>query len=243
MESAAPQPGRPLDRSNVAAVIPAYHEEAHVRAVADRARAQLDCVLVIDDGSTDQTAARAREAGAEVIVHPQNCGKGEAIKTGLRHWLARPEIEFIVLLDADGQHLPDEIARFLAAAAATEAGLFVGTRMDDVRDMPFVRRTVNRYMSGRISRLCGQDVPDTQCGYRMVSRALAPFILDGTSRFDYETEMLILASRQGFRIASVPISTIYSDEVSSIHPVRDTIRFLKLMRRYEKESQSRDGQD
>ena len=236
MEPAAPQPGRPLDRSNVAAVIPAYHEEVHVRGVAERARAQLDHVLVVDDGSTDATAARAREGGAEVIVHPENRGKGESIKTGLRHWLARPEIEFILLLDADGQHLPEEISRFLAAAAATDAGLFVGTRMSDVREMPFVRRTVNRYMSRRISRLCGQEVPDTQCGYRMIQRALAPHLLDGTSRFDYETEMLIIASRQGFRIASVPISTIYSDEVSSIHPVRDTIRFFKLMRRYEKES-------
>ena len=234
MESAAPQPGLPLDRSNVAAVIPAYHEAVHVGRVAERTRAQLDHVLVVDDGSSDATAARARESGAEVIVHPVNRGKGEAIKNGLRHWLADEAIQFIVLLDADGQHLPEEIGRFLTAASASEAALFVGTRMNDVREMPFVRRTVNRYMSRRISRLCGQDVPDSQCGYRMVSRALVPHLLDGTSRFDYETEMLIIASHAGFRIASVPISTIYSDEVSSIHPLRDTLRFFKLMRRYER---------
>jgi hypothetical protein len=89
-------------------------------------------------------------------------------------------------------------------------------------------------MSRRISRLCQQEIPDTQCGYRMIHRDVAPYVLDGTSRFDYETEMLIIVSRKGCRIASVPISTIYSDEVSSIHPVRDTIRFLKLMRRYER---------
>ncbi|MGI8956879.1 MAG: glycosyltransferase family 2 protein [Chthoniobacterales bacterium] len=236
MESPASQPGRPLDRRNVAAVIPAYLEEVHVRGVAERTCSQLDHVLVVDDGSTDATSTRAREGGAEVITHPINLGKGESIKTGLRHWLAREGIEFILLLDADGQHLPDEIGRFLAAGNATEAGLFVGTRMNDLREMPFVRRTVNSYMSRRISRLCGQDVPDTQCGYRMVQRSLAPHLLDGTSRFDYETEMLIIANRAGFRIASVPISTIYSDEVSSIHPVRDTLRFLKLMRRYEKVS-------
>jgi hypothetical protein len=96
-------------------------------------------------------------------------------------------------------------------------------------------------MSRRISRLCGQDVPDTQCGYRMVQRTLVPHLLTGTSRFEYETEMLIIASRQGFRIAPVPISTIYSDEVSSIHPVRDTIRFFKLIRRYEKGMQAGPG--
>lgn len=235
MESGAPQRGRLLDRRNVAAVIPAYDEEAHVRAIAERVRAQLDHVVVIDDGSSDATAARAREGGAEVIVHPENRGKGEAIKTGLRHWLTFEEIDFILLLDADGQHLPEEIGRFFAAAAATEAGLFVGTRMNDVRKMPFVRRAVNRYMSHRISRLCRQPVPDTQCGYRMIQRAVVSHLLEGTSRFDYETEMLIVASRQGFRIVSVPISTIYSDEVSSIHPVRDTIGFFRLIRRYEKE--------
>ncbi len=234
MESGAPQTGRALHRRNVAAVIPAYREEVHVRGVAERVCAQLDHVLVIDDGSSDATAARAREGGAEVTVHPENRGKGDAIKTGLRHWLSRDEIEFILLLDADGQHLPEEIGRFFSAAATTDAGLFVGTRMNDVREMPFVRRAVNRYMSHRVSRACGQEVPDTQCGYRMIERTLVRHLLDGTSRFDYETEMLIVASRQGFRIASVPISTIYSDEVSSIHPVRDTIRFFKLMRRYDK---------
>lgn len=232
MESGAPQPGRRLDRTNVAAVIPAYDEAAHVGSVAQRARAQLDHVLVIDDGSTDATAARARDGGTEVIVHPQNRGKGESIKTGLRHWLAQPDIQFILILDADGQHLPEEIGRFLAAGMTSRADLFVGTRMQNLRTMPFVRRVVNRYMSRRISQLCGQEMPDTQCGYRMISRELAPHLLEGTSRFDYETEMLIIASRAGFRIDSVPISTIYRDEVSSIHPVRDTMRFLKLMRRY-----------
>jgi glycosyltransferase involved in cell wall biosynthesis len=239
MERGAPQPARPLDRRNVAAVIPAYHEAVHVQEVAARVCAQLDHVLVVDDGSKDATAERARAGGAEVIVHSDNRGKGEAIKSGLRHWLAREEIEFILLLDADGQHLPEEISRFFAAAAACEAALFVGTRMNDVRGMPFFRRAVNRYMSHRISRLCGQEVADTQCGYRMIARTLAPHLLAGTSRFDYETEMLIVASRKGFRIASVPISTIYSDEVSSIHPLRDTIRFFKLIRRYEKESAAR----
>jgi|ERR1041385_1858745 len=234
MERFAPQPVQRLERPHVAAVIPAYQEETHVREVARRTRAQLDHVVVIDDGSTDATAARAREGGAEVIVHPENRGKGEAIKTGLRHWLSHTEIECVFLLDADGQHLPEEIEHFLTMATENEAGLFVGTRMNDLSRMPFVRRLVNCYMSRRISRLCGQNVSDTQCGYRMVRRALIPYLLDGSSRFEYETEMLILASQKGFKIASVPISTVYSDEISSIRPVRDTIRFLQLMRRYER---------
>ena len=231
MENATP---RTQDRQSIAAIIPAYNEEKHIGDVARRTRAQLDHVLVVDDGSNDRTAERAREAGAEVIIHPQNRGKGESIKTGLRHWLDR-QFDFVIILDADGQHRPEEIERFVAAAVSTaEPKLVLGNRMNDVARMPRTRRIVNRYMSKKISRVCRQEIPDTQCGFRMLHRQLIPDLLEGADRFEYETEMLIIVSRKGFRIESVPISTVYSDEVSSIHPVRDTLRFFKLMRRYRK---------
>ncbi|MEY2480041.1 MAG: hypothetical protein QOI04_968 [Verrucomicrobiota bacterium] len=224
---------RAQDRHKVAAIIPAFCEEKHIGDVVRRTRGKIDNVLVVDDGSSDATAARAREAGAEVIVHPQNRGKGEAIKSGLRYFLDR-QFEWVVILDADGQHLPEEIDRFIAATSTSDAKMFVGTRMNDVSSMPLVRRMVNRYMSRKISRVCGQEIPDTQCGFRMLHRELIPEVLGGADRFDYETEMLIIGSRQGCKIESIPISTVYSDEVSSIHPVRDTLRFFKLMRRYRK---------
>jgi glycosyltransferase involved in cell wall biosynthesis len=220
-----------IDRTTVGAVIPAFLEEKHIAEVARRTLQQLDHVLVVDDGSPDATATNARESGAEVIVHQQNRGKGESIKTGLRHWLDQ-NLAYVVILDGDGQHLPEEIDRFLDAAASKRAPLLVGNRMTDVRQMPWVRLFVNRYMSNKISRVCGQSIPDTQCGFRMVHRTLIPDLLGGAERFDYETEMLILASRKGCRIDSVAISTVYSDEVSSIHPVRDTIRFFRLMHRH-----------
>jgi glycosyltransferase involved in cell wall biosynthesis len=219
-------------RLTTAAIIPAYREEQHISDVVRRTRRQLDHVLVVDDGSSDNTARCARDAGAEVIVHDQNRGKGEAIKTGLEHWLDRQFIH-VIILDSDGQHLPEEIDRFIGAAAqAEDRSFFLGNRMNNLTGMPFVRRAVNRYMSNRISRICRQKIPDTQCGFRMLDRQLIPELLDGGNRFDYETEMLIIASRKGYRIESVPITTVYSDEVSKIHPARDTIRFFKLMRRY-----------
>jgi len=219
-------------RSQTAAVIPAYQDEKHIGDIVRRTRQRLDCVLVVDDGSSDQTAQRAREAGAEVIIHNQNRGKGEAIKTGLGHWLGR-EVTWVSLLDSDGQHLPEEIDRFLAAAAcATQQTFLIGNRMNDLTGMPFIRRVVNRYMSSQISRLCGQGIPDTQCGFRMVDRQLVPELLSGGNRFEYETEVLIIASRRGYKIESVPITTVYSDQVSKIHPIRDALRFLKLMWRY-----------
>jgi glycosyltransferase involved in cell wall biosynthesis len=222
------------NNSTIAAVIPAYQEQKHVGEVAQRARTQLEHVLVVDDGSTDATADSARAAGVDVVVHPQNRGKGESIKTGLRYWFDRGS-EYVVVLDADGQHLPEEISRFVhATEAETDAKIFVGSRMDDTRSMPVLRRMVNRYMSNKISRICGQQIPDTQCGFRMLHRDIIPEVLSGASRFEYETEMLIIASRKGYRIASIPITTIYCDEVSSINPVRDTLRFFKLMRRYKR---------
>ncbi len=221
-------------RSQTAAVIPAYQDEKHIGDIVRRVRQRLDRVLVVDDGSNDQTAQRAREAGAELIVHDQNRGKGDAIKTGIGHWLDR-EVTWVSLLDSDGQHVPEEIDRFIAAAAsATQPSFFIGNRMNNVAGMPFIRRVVNRYMSRRISRLCGQIIPDTQCGFRMLERQLIPELLGGGDRFDYETEVLIIASRKGYRIESIPITTVYSDQVSKIRPLRDALRFFKLMWRYRK---------
>ncbi len=229
-------------RSQTGAVIPAYQDEKHIGDVARRTRERLDHVLVVDDGSTDKTAERAREAGVEVIVHDRNQGKGEAIKTGLAHWLDAAnssssgqdrQIIWVVLLDSDGQHLPEEIDRFLlAAASAARPMFFIGNRMENLARMPLARRIVNRYMSDQISRVCGQKIPDTQCGYRMLHRELIPDMLGGAHRYDYETEALIIASRKGYRIESVPITTVYTDQVSKIHPARDALRFFKLMRRY-----------
>jgi glycosyltransferase involved in cell wall biosynthesis len=234
-------------RSHTAAVIPAYQDEKHIGDIVRRTRERLDHVLVVDDGSSDQTAQRALEAGAEVIAHDENRGKGEAIKTGLAHWLAAAntsprsagdldrEVTWVSLLDSDGQHLPEEIDRFLAAIARTTQPTFlIGNRMNNVTGMPIIRRVVNRYMSRQISRVCKQEIPDTQCGFRMLDRQLIPQLLGGGDRFDYDTEVLIIASRKGYRIESVPITTVYTDQVSKIRPMRDAIRFLKLMWRYRK---------
>ena len=219
-------------RANVAALVPCYFEEKRIREVATATKAELDLVLAVDDGSTDRTSDEARAAGVEVIKHEKNAGKGAAIKTGLRALLDRAGVEFILILDGDGQHLPAEIPNFLAEANATGAAMVVGNRMGDVRDMPFVRKCTNRYMSWTISRVIGQRVPDSQCGFRMFHRGLAAALCaTESSKYDFETEMLVIAARRGGAIAAVPVSTVYGDEVSKIHPLRDTIRFFQLLHR------------
>ena len=227
-------------RANTAALIPAYYEEKNIREVATRTARQLDCVLVVDDGSSDRTSDEARAAGVLVEKHANNAGKGAAIKTGLRALLGRGEIEFILILDGDGQHLPEEVPHFLTAANETGAPFVVGNRMGDVRSMPFVRKCTNRYMSWTISRVIGQRVPDTQCGFRLFHRSLAAeFLATESTAFDFETEMLAIAARKGCAIAAAAVSTVYGDEVSKIHPLRDTLKFFSLLQRLKREAAKR----
>jgi glycosyltransferase involved in cell wall biosynthesis len=220
-----------VDRTNVAAIIPAYREEKHIYDVVRRTLAQVDHVFVVDDGSPDQTTEKARQAGATVLEHGTNQGKGAAIKTGLHHAMA---FEGVMLLDGDGQHRPEEIPRFLNQTNQAEAHLILGTRMDDAKGMPIARKLTNRMLSWHISFLCGQTIPDTQCGFRLIRRDLALHFFCESNAYEYETEMLFIAARKGYRIVSVPVSTVYADEESKIRPVRDTIRFLRLIRRYQR---------
>ena len=215
------------------ALIPAYNEAARVGNVVAGARNHVDEVVVVDDGSGDDTAAVAEKAGAKVIRHDRNRGKGGAIATALDYF-GRSDAEFAVLLDADGQHDPAEIPKFVEAAQREQADVVVGTRMADTEDMPLVRKLTNQFTSWITGRLARQRIPDSQCGYRLVRRSVLKDLQFSTARFETETEMLIQAGRAGHRIVSVPIRTIYGSEAraSHIHPLRDTIRFFKLVGRY-----------
>jgi len=220
-----------MNRS-VLALIPAYNEAARVGDVVTRARPHVGEVVVVDDGSADDTAAVARRAGATVLRHPENRGKGAAILTALAH-LAASGAQYGVLLDADGQHDPAEIPRLVAAAEEAGAGLVLGNRLGDTRTMPADRLWANRFTSWVTSRLAGQRIEDSQCGYRLLRRSVVADLKLTTSRFETETEMLIQAGRAGHRLISVPVRTIYLEgRQSHIHPFRDTVRFLHLALRY-----------
>ena len=219
----------------VIALIPAYNEAARVGEVVAKARRHVDEVVVIDDGSGDGTAAAAEKAGARVLRHEQNRGKGGAIATALDYF-GRSDAEFAVLLDADGQHDPAEIAKFVETADREKADIVVGNRMGDTGDMPVVRRLTNEFTSWVTSKLARQRIPDSQCGYRLLRRSVLEDLRLSTARFETETEMLIEAARAGHRIISIPIRTIYeTGHASHVHPVRDTIRFFIFVRKYWRE--------
>ena len=218
----------PLD--DLAAVIPAYHAARHLPDVIDRVARHVrrDWIVVVDDGSGDDTGAVATRAGATVVVHAHNLGKGAAIRTGLAK---AQELGpgFAILLDADGQHNPDEIPSFVARQRETRADMVVGNRLVRTANMPWLRKATNYVTSAVVSLLARRRVPDSQNGYRLVRLAHFRKFPLTTSRYEIESEMIIRAGRAGGKIASVPIQTIYGDERSFINPFVDTGRFLRMV--------------
>jgi len=212
----------------IVGLIPAHDEGPRVGAVVREARHHLR-VLVVDDGSTDATAARAREAGAEVIEQRPNQGKGAALRAGFRQALTEGA-EAILTLDADGQHDPTEIPAFLAAwAADLRPDLVVGRR--DFRAMPAARRLPNEIGGRAFSWAVGRSIPDNQSGYRLVSRRLAEATLASDEPgFAFEVEQITTCIRMGGTIAWVPIRTIYAGAPSHIRPLAHLREFIRIVR-------------
>jgi len=189
-------------------------------------------VLVVDDGSTDLTGQRAREAGAHVLTHEVNRGKGAALGSGFAY-AHEQGYDAVATMDGDGQHDPGSLPGFVEAFESGEGDIIVGSRMHSVGEMPGLRIWTNRTTSRIVSMLARQEVPDSQSGYRMLSAAVlkdvAPSLV--TRKYDTESEILIRAGRRGYRIAAIPIESIYGDSVSHINPFVDTLRFLRLIGR------------
>ncbi len=210
------------------AVIPAYREASRIGEVVRAVRAEGLGALVVDDGSDDGTAEAARAAGAEVLQHERNRGKGTALATGFAR--ARElGVEAVVTLDADGQHDPSEAPRFIEAYRRTGMPVLMGNRMAVPRGMPPIRRWTNRFMSWILSREMGQYVPDTQCGFRLFRCDLLPFIEARCAGFAAESEILLHVAARGIRIGSVRVTTIYAGQKSSVSPLRDTYCFFRML--------------
>ncbi|OQA26086.1 MAG: Undecaprenyl-phosphate mannosyltransferase [Verrucomicrobia bacterium ADurb.Bin345] len=222
-------------RHRVCVIIPAYREAARIGDVVREVRKSGLDVLVVDDGSPDNTSEVAREAGAVVVRQEPNRGKGVALNAGFQH--ARDNgYEAVVTMDADGQHAPSEVPKFIEAYVRTGIPVLVGNRMGTPGSMPLVRRWTNRFMSWLLSRVMGQYVPDTQCGFRLYRCDVIPFVSAQSERFAAESEILLHVAARGIRIGAVRITTIYADEKSKISPARDTVRFLGMLLKYRRES-------
>lgn len=212
-----------------AVVIPAFNAERFIADVVKRVSEIVpkSRIIVVDDGSLDETAAVARSAGAVVLAHEANQGKGMALHTGILE-AARMGMEFAITLDADGQHNPAEITDFIQRQIRTGADIVVGDRMSDRKDMPGIRIFANTATSWFLTLRTGTRIPDSQNGYRMIRTSLYKTLKLKAKRYDAESEVLIRAAKAGAKIESVPTETIYGTEVSSVNPFIDTLRFLRM---------------
>lgn len=215
----------PMDASPIFALIPGFQEGPRIAAVVEGARDHLP-VVVVDDGSTDDTAAQAEAAGATVLRRVPNAGKGTALRVGFRHALVEGA-DAVVTLDADGQHDPAEIPRFLEAFASGRLELIVGRR--DFGSMPPVRRLSNTLGGWLFSIAVGRRVADNQSGYRLVGRRLMTAVLaSDEDGFGFEVEMIARCIALGLPMAEVPIRTIYAGEPSHIRPWAHLTSFLRV---------------
>jgi len=217
----------------VAVVIPAFRAASSIADVVAAVHRAVPgaTVLVVDDGSDDDTATRALTAGAAVASHDRNEGKGRALATGLAAATALAGVRWIVTMDADGQHPADRIPDLLAPLREGTADLVLGARPREGA-MPAGRRFTNWLSSTLVQRAVRQPVPDSQCGLRAMSRAVAERVRPSGRRYEFETEFLFLAGREGFRIRAVEIPTVYRGEPSHFRHVGDTLRIARVFLRH-----------
>ena len=215
--------------ADCAAIIPCLNEERAIGLLVPAVRRQVAAVFVVDDGSNDRTAAMAEQAGAEVLRHETTRGKGAALQSGWRRALDRG-FKWALTMDGDGQHSPDDIPAFFSCADSVEVALVVGNRMARAGDMPLLRRFVNRWMSKQLSKVAGQPLPDSQCGFRLMQLDAWSALPIRATHFEIESDLLLAFLAAGERVEFIPIQVIYKDEQSKIHPVRDTVRWFRWWR-------------
>ena len=224
------------DATEIVALIPAYNADRFVGDVVRRARAHLP-VIVVNDGSTDRTLAEAAAAGATVVDQQPNQGKGVALKRGFRTLLDQG-VAAVITLDADGQHDPAEIPRFVERFRASGADLVIGER--DFSKMPLVRRVSNTIGRLAFSWAMRRRIRDNQSGYRLLSRRLMEAVLASEERgYEFEMDMIVICVKRGWPIAGVPIRTIYGEEKSHIKPLQHVVHFFRMVRQARRAMKSR----
>ncbi len=218
---------RPLF-ADVAIIVPAHNEADEIGTLCEQLHARCPNVLVIDDGSTDDTGAVAARAGALVLRNTERLGKGKAISDGLA-WAAGRTVEWIALIDGDNQHTVVDLERLIAFAKETACDLAIGQR-PFTRAMPLGRRAANTTLSFILRLVTGRAIPDSQCGLRVFPKKWGADFRPVSAGYEVESEMIIRAARLNLKIGLLPIQTIYPAEwKSSIRPVRDAVRWLQFV--------------
>jgi len=213
-------------------LIPAYNAEATIAELLRQIQLiqiQPSKLLVVDDGSTDHTFSILKQSGISSIRLEQNSGKGSALQNGLDFLRENSPSDLIICMDSDLQHLPANIISFLEQYEKTGVELIIGNRIGRGKSMPMARRLSNYLTSKILSYFSGQKLPDSQCGFRLVSKNLLDHINSKNNGFQFESQFILEAARLGYKIESVQIPTIYNNNRSNIHHLWDTVGFIKLI--------------
>jgi glycosyltransferase involved in cell wall biosynthesis len=205
--------------------IPALNEEPTIARVIEAAKGHIADILVIDDGSEDGTSMAAARANVVVMRHEVNKGKGEALKTAFGY-ATKHGYDWVFTIDGDGQHDPQDLKGFFPLLGRYD--LVLGNRMEDAQRVPFIRRVANRLSSAIVSALCRCRIQDSQTGFRAYKIDVIRSINLTTHRYELESEILIKASRKGFRIGHCKIQTIYAGEKSRFRSIGDSIKFFAM---------------
>ncbi len=218
--------------NKICVLIPAYNAAGTIQTVLKKVRSLNLDVVVVDDGSVDETGEIALRGGAHLLKHPANFGKGAALRTGFQYILQR-DYDLVITLDADGQHDPLTIPILLQAFRSVGPDLLIASRAGEFHRMTFLRRFWNCLGVKAVSRLCHADITDSQSGYRLIRTQLLREIHLTTTGFEMELELLIKACKKGGAVLSIPIDVPKVDGTSSSHfrPVTDTWLICKLFLR------------
>lgn len=225
----------PLMLQNYLVIMPAYNESRSIGALVKSLRDWSIHVLVVDDGSTDDTAECAAAAGATVIRNEKNLGKGAALVRGFE-FAQEQGYDAVVTMDADGQHDPKDVLRFFDVYNRTGIPVLVGNRVFDRKRMPWLRRATNYQMSRMLNRRMRQFIADTQNGFRLYQTDVINMVHAEADGFAAESEILLKLDEIGIRMGSVPVAAIYGEEVSYVRPYQDTKRFFAMMTHYRRKS-------
>ena len=214
---------------NYCAVIPVYNEADHLHNLISSLNYHLsyERIIVIDDGSSDDTPQILKESQVVSIILEENHGKGYALREGFVKAL-KTGCDWILTMDGDLQHSPDDVITFAVRAEEGGCDIVLGSRMEDMSTMPFQRIISNTLTSLLITLRTGQKVKDSQCGFRMIHRRVLEDIVLKYDGYMMESELLIKAGLKKYVIDSVPVQTIYNESKSAIKPFKDTLLFIKV---------------
>jgi len=208
-------------------VIPTYNEEKDIDKVVIQLKEYNKDILIVDDGSTDATLSKLKTIkDISLLTNGKNKGKGFAIRRGLQYAL-KNNYDLVILMDGDGQHNPAEINNFIEKSR--DYDLVIGNRMHNSFRMPFIRYFVNWLDSSIVSKIISFDVKDVHCGYRALKTNLINKLDLKSERFEIEAEIVINTVKNKAKVANLNIECIYLGQNSSINPITDMYRFIKLV--------------